>query len=218
MQAVQSMQATNRPNQRNVWRMACAAILLCIAAAIAAPAQTFTTLADFPFQIGSDGGGPGLIRGTDGDFYGITSYGGVTNSVCSVGSCGTIFKVTPTGTLTILHAFCSTTPCADGWFPSWLIRGGDGNFCGTTAFGGANHPSTCSAGCGTMFKITRTGTFTTLYKFCALAGCADGGTPGSFVQAFAGVFGDFYGSNLYGGAFGYGTIQSDAARAAHCIA
>jgi len=190
------------------WTATCAIILLFIPTAIAAPAQTFTTLADFPFHI--DGGGVGLIQGTDGDFYGITTDGGATNSECTpFGSCGTIFKVTPTGTLTILHAFCSTTPCTGGWFPNWLIRGGDGNFYGTTAFGGANHPNTCSSGCGTMFKITPTGTFTTLYNFCALAGCADGGAPGSFVQAFAGgVFGDVYGSTLNGGAFGHGTIFS----------
>jgi uncharacterized repeat protein (TIGR03803 family) len=191
------------------WKSACAVFLVCLAAASAVPAQTFTTLADFPFQIGSDGDGPGLVQGIDGNFYGITTEGGATNSACTNNSCGTVFKITPTGTLTILHTFCVHTPCTDGWFPAWLVRGEDGNFYGTTAFGGA-YPASCGNGCGTIFRITPTGAFTTLYKFCALANCPDGQFPGSLAQSFASgggaIYGDFYGVTNEGGANSHGTV------------
>jgi uncharacterized repeat protein (TIGR03803 family) len=211
MPAIQHFRETNKVSLCSMSRMACVAILLCFAPTISANAQTFTTLADFPFQSGSFTGGPALVQGVDGNFYGVTQTGAVMNSACGSGdgSCGTVFKVTPAGTLTILHQFCSQAACADGWDPSWLIRGGDGNFYGTTGSGGANHPKTCPSGCGTMFRITPTGTFTTLYNFCSLAGCPDGGSPYALVQASAGgVYGDFFGSTEFGGAFGFGTIFS----------
>ena len=91
--------------------------------------------------------------------YGVTGGGG------SAGGYGTIFKITTTGTLTTLHSFDLT----DGSGPTGLVQASDGNFYGTTNSGGFSN-SNCSSGnnpgtCGTVFKITPTGTFTTLHLF-----------------------------------------------------
>jgi uncharacterized repeat protein (TIGR03803 family) len=110
------------------------------ALAINSPAQTFTTLHSFD---STDGSLPlaGLVQGTDGNLYGTTGEGG-TSSTCGTYSggadvgCGTVFKITPTGTLTTLHSFDGT----DGENPSEgaLIQATDGNFYGTIYNGGAN--------------------------------------------------------------------------------
>jgi uncharacterized repeat protein (TIGR03803 family) len=92
-----------------------AAILMMLAAAIATPAQTFTTLHTF------DGGGDGdipstaLIQATDGSLYG-TTYGGGANSF------GTVFKIAPSGALTTLYSFCSPVSCMNGELPSGGYR------------------------------------------------------------------------------------------------
>ena len=100
-----------------------AAFVLCAAMGITLPAQTFTTL--FAFD-GLDGQGPAapLVQGTDGNLYGTTRNGGAHLD-------GTVFKITPTGTLTTLYSFCSKSECADrsGSAPgAALVLGADGNF------------------------------------------------------------------------------------------
>jgi uncharacterized repeat protein (TIGR03803 family) len=127
-----------------------------------------------------------LVQGTDGIFYGTTSFGGANLYY------GTVFKITPSGTLTTLYSFCD---CTDGANPAaGLVQGTDGNFYGTTEFGGANLYY------GTVFKITPTGTLTTLYSFCTQSGCADGGEPqAGLVQA---TDGNFYGTTYCCGANG----------------
>ena len=102
---------------------------------------------------------------------------------------GTVFKITPTGTLTTLYSFCSQTNCTDGASPAaGLVQATDGDFCGTTVGDGAN-----GAG-GTIFKITPSGTLTTLYSFCSQSGCTDGSIAGAgLVQA---TDGDFYGTTF----------------------
>lgn len=139
-----------------------------------------------------------LIQGTDGNLYGTTSEGG--DNDCSAGpvfACGTIFKITPWGRLTTLYAFCpqANYSCPDGFSPMGLIQGTDGNFYGTTQYGGANNGNyECFdyPGCGTVFKITPGGKLTTLYTFCSLTNCADGIYPGGPLVQVAG--GDFYGT------------------------
>jgi uncharacterized repeat protein (TIGR03803 family) len=135
----------------------------------------------------------GLIQATDGNFYGTTKYGG-TYGV------GTVFEITPQGTLTTLHSFDGT----DGDAPiSALVQGADGNFYGTTNSGGANNAPTCTdgdlVGCGTLFKMTATGTLTTLYNFCSQTNCTDGAQP--FAGLIQGTDGNFYGTTYGGGAF-----------------
>jgi len=155
---------------------------------------TLTTLYGFCSQAGcTDGEYPsfgGLVQATNGDFYGTTSGGGAN------GDYGTVFKLTPRGTLTTLYSFCSQAGCADGEYPSaGLVQASNGDFYGTTDKGGAN-------GYGTVFRITGTGTLATLHSFCSQAGCTDGEYPSGLVQA---TNGDFYGATGSGGASGYGT-------------
>jgi uncharacterized repeat protein (TIGR03803 family) len=128
------------------------------------------------------------VQGTDGNFYG-TAGGGVN-------TWGTIFKITSEGLLTTLHSF----QFVDGAIPrGTLVQGTDGNFYGTTWQGGVN--SACFDGnerrCGTVFKITPDGTFSTLYSFCAQSLCTDGANPvAGLVQ---GSDGNFYGTTYLGG-------------------
>jgi len=161
-------------------------------------AQTLTTLHSFD---STDGAFilTGLVQATDGNLYG-TAYEGGTN--CAPDGCGTIFKITPGGTLTTLHSFCAQSNCTDGEYPeAGLIQATNGNFYGTTYQGGAN----CAPdGCGTIFKITPSGTLTTVYSFCSQSGCSDGYYPeAGLIQASNG---DFYGTTTSGGAGGGGTV------------
>ena len=163
------------------------------------PGGALTTLYSFCAQANcTDGQQPyaGLVRGSDGNFYGTTLEGGA-NTGCSLGSgtCGTVFKITPGGALTTLHSFCAQAGCADGGNPyAGLVQASDGNFYGTTFERGAN-------GYGTVFKITPAGTLTALYSFCSQTNCADGQYP------YAGLMqasdGDFYGSTSAGGGGAY---------------
>jgi uncharacterized repeat protein (TIGR03803 family) len=131
-----------------------------------------------------DGGGPTgvLVLGTHGYFYGITYEGGANIFG------GTVFKVTPTGTLTTLHSFCSVTNrglCLDGANPvGGLVWGPDKSFYGITSVGGPGYVGDCISGanelgCGTAFKITPDGRLTTLYNFCSEGNysCEDGWYP-----------------------------------------
>ena len=171
------------------------------------PGGTLTTLYSFCSQTNcTDGDYPfeGLIQANDGNFYGTTHEGGIVTSNCDTG-CGTIFKITPRGTLTTLYSFCSQTNCTDGYLPTGvLVQGTDGNIYGTTTAGGASTGS-CGDGCGTVFQITPGGTLATLYSFCSLTKCADGSQAGALMQDTNGVF---YGTSVVGGAKNDGTVFS----------
>src|SRR5580698_8352831 len=141
-------------------------------------AGALTTLYSFCSQTScTDGWQPqaGLVQGTDGNFYGTTYFGGGNLLECGDLGCGTVFKITPSGTLTTLHIFCSQTNCADGASPqAGLIQATDGNFYGTASSLGGSSGITAA---GTVFKLTPSGTLTTLYSFCSQTSCADGAYP-----------------------------------------
>jgi uncharacterized repeat protein (TIGR03803 family) len=134
----------------------------------------------------TDGANPigELTIGADGNFYGMTSSGGAN-------SYGTIFKMTPGGTYTVLRHLTH----ADGTNPrGHMVIGADGNFYGATYAGGANSY-------GSIFKMTPTGTFSVLRS---LSSAADGANCyGSLVK---GNDNNFYGITNGGGTFGQGTI------------
>jgi len=169
------------------------------------PSGTLTTLYSFCAQGGADctdGAQPdsGVIEGSDGNFYGTTAAGGIAETYDSCGpsspfTCGTVFKITPSGELTTLHSFCSqfsNNSCTDGANPNGLALGTDGNFYGTAPGGNAG---------GTIFKISPTGAFTTVYSFCEQQeGCTYG--PGGLVL---GSDGNFYGETRAG--FGESVIN-----------
>jgi uncharacterized repeat protein (TIGR03803 family) len=133
----------------------------------------------------------GLVQGSDGNLYGTTSAGG--NDGVN-GGYGTIFKITPTGTLTTIYNFPGYTQSS-----SALIQGADGNFYGTTYTGGNG----VYGAYGTFFTVTPGGALTTLYSFCNLQSCADGSYPQNIYLA---TDGNFYGITLSGGASNDGTI------------
>ena len=172
----------------NLWKMAVMLLALCSATAMSLSAQSLTTLHTFA-GYPTDGGNPyaGLVQATDGNFYG-TTYAGGTSSNCQ-GGCGTVFRITPAGTLTTLHSF----DWYDGASPTGaLVQGNDGNLYGTT-YGGGAEPRV-----GTVFRITLGGALTTLYSFCAQANCTDGQQP--YAGLVRGSDGNFYGTTLEGGA------------------
>ncbi len=168
------------------------------------PSGTLTTLHSFD---GTDGVYPqaGLIQAANGDFYGTTCGDWCFNSSNTPSVPGTVFKITPSGTLTTLHTFCSLSGCADGFFPvAGLVQATNGDLYGTTIYGGDTYMGPCYPGCGTAYKITPSGTLTTLYNFCSLSGCTDGYYPvAGLVQ---GANGDFYGTTSGGGAIGEGIV------------
>lgn len=120
------------------------------------PAGALTTLYSFCSAAQcADGSTPRseLIQATDGNLYGTTNEGGITNSNCTHG-CGTIFKITTGGALTTLHSFCAQAHCADGSHPTAaLLQASDGNFYGSASSGGTFY-NKCGHGCGMLFKLS----------------------------------------------------------------
>ncbi len=143
----------------------------------------------YSFTGGDDGWNPeaGLILGSDGYFYG-TAEGGGTNDF------GTVFKISTNGVLTSLYSF---TGGNDGAGPEvGLVQGSDGYLYGTTYQAADGH-----SGAGTVFKISVSGSLTTLYSF---TDNLDGVNPeADLVQ---GSDGYFYGTTYIGGTNGYGTV------------
>ena len=164
----------------SAWKMVCIVFTFCVAAVIASPAQTLTTLHNFAGPEGATPSAP-MVLASDGNFYGTTIYGGAH-------SAGAVFKITPSGTLSLLYSFCSVPGyygCADGNAPLGMVQGRDGNFYGVADQGGELN----YAG-GTIFRLTPSGALTTLYSFCGIADCTAGQSPTSIMQASDG--------NLYG--------------------
>jgi uncharacterized repeat protein (TIGR03803 family) len=170
-------------------------IAMIFAVVIPSSAQTFTSLHSFT---GTDGSNPyaPLVQSSAGTLYGTTSAGGADSG-------GSVFKITTAGKLTTVYSFCALASCADGTDPrSPVVQATNGSFYGTT-WGGGPFSSP-----GTIFKLTSSGTFTSLYTFCALSGCTDGEAPsGGLVQA---VSGTLYGTTSSFGAHGGGTVFSYA--------
>jgi uncharacterized repeat protein (TIGR03803 family) len=180
-------------------KIACIVAIFCVAAAVASPAQTFTTLVKFtgtphpanPWQ---------LVQGIDGNIYGITLAGGKNGGFFPSG--GTFFRMTTAGKVTLLYSFCSLSNCADGATPNGLIQTADGKFYGTTRQGGASDATVCgdidSLGCGIFFEIVPGHALTTLYSFCSQTNCNDGFYPFGAPLAL-GRNGKFYGTTRLGG-------------------
>jgi uncharacterized repeat protein (TIGR03803 family) len=143
------------------------------------PSGTFIVSHRFDVADGSEPAS-GLTLGRDGNFYGTTSGGGSNGY-------GTIFRITNGGSLTTLYNFAGGT---DGRFP-WArpIQRTDGNFYGTTFY-------------GTAYKITPSGTFTSLGPTPGAGSPGLGGMP----PLLQGLDGAFYGTTQTGGTYGWGTV------------
>ncbi|MGA7285672.1 MAG: choice-of-anchor tandem repeat GloVer-containing protein [Candidatus Cybelea sp.] len=118
----------------------------------------------YPFQGGHDGFVPlGSVIEVKGALYGTTSYGGADDG-------GTVFKMTGSGTKSILYSF--KVAGNDGERPSGNVTDVGGVLYGTTAFGGAKD-------LGTIFTLNASRKETVLHAF---AGGTDGASPnGSLV-------------------------------------
>ena len=179
-----------RANRRSVLLL-CAFVTFLLTG-IALPAQTLTTIGNFTGNAGGAWPDGVLVLGNDGNLYGTTHFGGTQSD-------GTVFKMTPAGVITTMYSFCSQTGCTDGEYPiAGLVLATDGSFYGTTYLGGTHNG-------GSIYRITSAGTLTTLYSFCAQAGCTDGKYPyaGALVQ---GGDGDLYGTTQGGGTHNGGTV------------
>ncbi|HEX4158884.1 MAG TPA: choice-of-anchor tandem repeat GloVer-containing protein [Rhizomicrobium sp.] len=140
------------------------------------------------FASGRDGANPGcgLIRDKAGNLYGTTFDGGPHNR-------GTVFRLAPDGTETVLYAFAARS---DGYNPSGgVTRDKAGDLYGTTGLGGVNRR-------GTVFKLAPDGTETVLYAFGKGAG--GGNYPGFGV--IRDKHGYLYGTTANGGGNNDGAI------------
>ena len=144
---------------------------------------TLHSFSGFP----NDGANPiaGLMQGSDGNFYGTTTLGGLFYQ-------GTLFRITPAGAVTILHSFSGLL--GDGSIPmGGVVQAADGNLYGTTALGGAHSM-------GTVFR-TALGIVVTLHSFSGAPG--EGASPTA--KLVRGSDGNFYGTTVRGGAQNLGT-------------
>jgi len=120
----------------------------------------------YTFHGGTDGGYPSgpIVRDAAGNLYGATAYGGDLSCYSPYG-CGTVFKLSPTGKLTVLHSFTGTGgDGAQAW--TGLVRDQQGNLYGATVDGGTGPNCTSDEnGCGTVFKVDKTGKETILHSF-----------------------------------------------------
>jgi uncharacterized repeat protein (TIGR03803 family) len=131
-----------------------------------------------------------LVQGPDGNFYGTTYKGGTTNGN------GTVFKITPTGALTLLHSFNYGNSNFDAQLPlAGLTLGPDGNFYGVTGNGGTKNG-------GAIFKITPAGSESVLYSFCSVT-CNDGFGPATplVLHTDGKFYGNTNGNSLGGSVF-----------------
>lgn len=152
------------------------------------PAGILTTLHAFAYTDPGTNPAAALVQGSDGNFYGTTRFTGNGTGY------GSVFKITPGGVFTTVHAFDSFG--ADGGNPmAGLMLASDGNLYGVTSAGGDYSR-------GTLFSVQPDGTFTTLYMFGANPN--DGRAPAA--QLIQGSDGNLYGTTEYGGTDDCGTI------------
>jgi uncharacterized repeat protein (TIGR03803 family) len=133
-----------------------------------------------------------MVQGSDGDLYVISSGGPALNDPNDPGS---VFRITTNGVLAWSFSFNGT----NGYGATWITAGNDGNFYGLTGYGGSNYDGTPNSGFGTIFRITPSGSFTSLFQF---DGTNDSG-PSTIIQ---GTDGNLYGTREGGGTYGVGAI------------
>jgi len=149
----------------------------------------------YSFRGGSDGAGPAALAvDAAGNFYGTTAYGG--GKRCGNG-CGTVYKLAPNGTETVLYAFHGGL---DGIDPKGgLMVDAAGDLYGTTEAGGGTGCG--GTGCGTVFEIAPGGRETVLSRFNHAGGPA---------KPFGGVVmddaGTLFGTTFEGGPADCGTV------------
>lgn len=174
-------------SRRNCGMKTFVAVSILVLVAAHALAQTETVLNSFTGT--PDGANPyysGVVADIAGNLYGTTSNGGVNGL-------GSVFKLSSTGTESVLYSFAGSPN--DGASPyAGLVIDKKGNLYGVTIGGG---------GGGTVFEVTPTGTEKVLYSF---TGGSDGNTP--YKALVLGKKGVLYGTTFFGGTNGVGTVFS----------
>jgi uncharacterized repeat protein (TIGR03803 family) len=171
----------------------------------ATPSGSETIL--YRFNGGADGGSPyaSPILDAEGNLYGTAVQDGDLRCSLDTGAgCGTVWKLDPSGNLTVLYTFMGGT---DGALPKGgLVMDPSGNLYGDTESGG---DFSCNApyGCGTVFEIGSSGNFAVLHAFTG--GSSDGQEPlATLVRDSSG--------NLYGTAFAGGDQSCSWGNGAGC--
>jgi uncharacterized repeat protein (TIGR03803 family) len=172
-----------------------ALVVIALAAALApsAHAQTYAVLFNFD-DTNSTGAQPegSVVFDPSGNLYSTTELGGANQS-----NYGTVFKLAPNGTQTVLHTFIFTNNGSDGESPvAGPIRDSAGNLYGTTGFAGTH-------GMGTIYEIDSAGTESILHNFSG--GATDGAYPG-FGNLILDAAGNLYGTTEEGGSFNTGVV------------
>ena len=161
----------------------------------------FSHLVEFdgPAQTRSPSFPNALTQGDDGRFFGTTAYGGLGNR-------GTVFELKTTGELTTFVEFAGNGPVNNGSTPiAALVQGQDGNYYGSTVYGGASEELDMPAsGHGTIFRMTPSGVLTTLVSFTGSEGTNRGSAPAA--DLLRDNDGNFIGATQSGGAYGRGTV------------
>ncbi|HEY1975697.1 MAG TPA: choice-of-anchor tandem repeat GloVer-containing protein [Candidatus Baltobacteraceae bacterium] len=152
----------------------------------------------YSFKGGKDGAYPWApLLAQGGSLYGTTLTGGGGKGCRQNLGCGTIFKIDASGKETVVHRFGDGS---DGGNPQTGLTYVNGAFYGVAARGG----NTCKVGlgCGTLFKMTPSGTFSVLHRFNG--GVSDGSAPQGDLLYWNGLL---YGTTLSGGSGGcYGSL------------
>jgi len=155
-------------------------------------AQIFTVIA----TVGQTPVSGPVTRDVEGNIYGAASY---SNQSCNQSTyCGDIYKVDPTGKLTVLYNFRGQPDGAMA-MPG-LVRDGSGNLYGTTEYGGTYN-------FGTVFKLDPAGNETILHSFAGPPNDGEGPLAGLIADSQ----GNLYGTTEEGGlrtncSFGCGTV------------
>lgn len=157
------------------------------------PAGGFVKIHDYVRNLEGGAPGPLLQSSIDGLFYGTTSTVGGPFNFTS----GTVYRMNAAGVVQVLHTFGNEQ--YGGIYPvGRLVEGTDGNFYGVTSHGGL--PYSYYTTMGTIFRVTRDGTHTVLYRF---RGQFDGMNPrtglmqGSEGHLYGYVDGGFNGAGIY---------------------
>ena len=168
------------------------ALLSALLLAAVPPAHSQTEKVLYSFVNSPDGANPRYatpVLDTNRNLYGTTNYGGAYGF-------GTVFKLTPSGTKTILHSF--DVNGTDGAYPVASLVMYKGNLYGTTVEGGTYNID------GTVFELKHTTNGWTERILHSFGASGDGSQP--YCALTLDTTGNLYGTTNVGGAYSYGTV------------
>lgn len=154
-------------------------------------AGTLTTM--FTFPEGANGTSPRwrLLRTASGVIHGVTQFGGDLTCALTSSGCGVVYRLDASNTETVLHTFGEKS--TDGEEPAGDLVNVAGSFYGVTFYGGTVN-STCTFGCGVIYRVNDSGKYAVLHRF---TGASDGWLPtGGLTSDGAG---NLYGTTQLGG-------------------